>query len=145
MIRAVLDELGSMRERGVKMLGYVVMPERVHLVLLPPDTTKLGIEIGRLKSLSARKILPILKGDSERKLEKLVVERDHEARTVFWQRRCYDHNCRTAPKAKEKIEYCHKNPVNRGLVKDPADWPWSSYRCYMGLPGVELEIDGIEL
>jgi hypothetical protein len=24
----------------------------------------------------------------------------------------------------------HRNPVVRGLVTDPADWPWSSYRSY---------------
>lgn len=26
--------------------------------------------------------------------------------------------------------YLHKNPAKRGLVSDPADWRWSSYRRY---------------
>jgi hypothetical protein len=26
----------------------------------------------------------------------------------------------------------HFNPVKRGLVKDPKDWPWSSYGFYEG-------------
>jgi len=46
--------------------------------------------------------------------------------------------------AREKIEYCHKNPVTRGLVKDPGDWPWSSYRWYQGLDEIELETDGLK-
>ena len=24
----------------------------------------------------------------------------------------------------------HNNPVKRGLVKEPGDWPWSSWRFY---------------
>jgi len=30
----------------------------------------------------------------------------------------------------EKLKYMHGNPVKRGLVKDPKDWPWSSYTFY---------------
>jgi hypothetical protein len=37
------------------------------------------------------------------------------------------------------------NLVKAGLVSDPADWPWSSYRWYNGLKDALLEIDGIEL
>jgi putative transposase len=44
----------------------------------------------------------------------------------FWQKRCYDHNCRTNETVLENIKYCHKNPVTRGLVKDPGDWQWSA-------------------
>ena len=30
----------------------------------------------------------------------------------------------------EKIDYMHNNPVKRGLVAQPGDWPWSSWRYY---------------
>ena len=30
----------------------------------------------------------------------------------------------------EKLRYMHRNPVVRGLVKKPEDWPWSSFRHY---------------
>ena len=63
---------------------------------------------------------------------------------VFWRRRCCDHNCRNPETVREKIHYCRKNSVTRGLVKTPTDGPWSSYRWYMGLDGVKLEIDGVE-
>ena len=145
VIRTFLAELNRLRDRGVKILGYVVMPEHVHLVLLPPELMKLGKEIGRLKSRSARRILPLLERIPGLSLDRLTVRRGDETRRVFWQSRCYDHNCRSPETVREKIEYCHKNPVTRGLVQDPSDWPWSSYRWYMGLEGVELEIDGLEL
>lgn len=28
----------------------------------------------------------------------------------------------------EKLRYTHRNPVKRGLVKEPGDWKWSSFR-----------------
>ena len=31
------------------------------------------------------------------------------------------------------VRYIHRNPVEAGLVSDPADYPWSSHRCYLGL------------
>jgi hypothetical protein len=30
------------------------------------------------------------------------------------------------------VRYIHRNPVEAGLVSDPADYPWSSHRCYLG-------------
>ena len=31
---------------------------------------------------------------------------------------------------KEKLDYMHRNPVQRKLVRDPRDWPWSSWSYY---------------
>jgi putative transposase len=42
---------------------------------------------------------------------------------------------------KEKIEYCHKNPVTRGLVLTPGDWKWSSYNWYEGQSDVPIRMD----
>ncbi|MGD0011869.1 MAG: hypothetical protein ABSE93_25430 [Terriglobia bacterium] len=36
-----------------------------------------------------------------------------------------------SPKRREeKLNYMRNNPVKRGLVKRPGDWPWSSWRFY---------------
>jgi len=35
------------------------------------------------------------------------------------------------------IRYVHLNPVTAGLVTDPADYPWSGHRAYLGLGGPE--------
>ena len=60
---------------------------------------------------------------------------------VFWQRRCYDHNCRSTESVWKKVNYCHNNPVKRGLVSEPDNWIWSSYRYYAGYKQVVLEMD----
>ena len=59
----------------------------------------------------------------------------------FWQARYYDFNVWTEAKRIEKLRYIHRNPVKRGLVQDPEDWPWSSFCPYVsGVEGV-VEIE----
>jgi hypothetical protein len=48
----------------------------------------------------------------------------------FWQKRFCDFNVFSEEKFIEKLRYMHRNPVKRGLVDAPEDWPWSSYRTY---------------
>lgn len=33
------------------------------------------------------------------------------------------------------VRYIHRNPVEAGVVSDPADYPWSSHRSYLGRAG----------
>lgn len=48
----------------------------------------------------------------------------------FWQPRFYDFNVYSSKKRREKVEYMHANPVERGLVKNPGHWRWSSFLSY---------------
>ena len=142
VIQVLIDELAVVRGRyGLRLYGYVVMPEHVHLVLWLPDTTKLGSVIGELKSKSARRILPLLLDTHGRCIDRLRANRAGESRRVFWQIRCYDHNCRSPETVREKIEYCHKNPVTRELVKSPGEWKLSSYNWYAGRSDVPIAMD----
>jgi len=38
--------------------------------------------------------------------------------------------CWTEHKRVEKLRYMHRNPVKRGLVQEPEQWPWSTFRYY---------------
>jgi putative transposase len=142
VIEVFMDELMAVRKQcGIRLYGYVVMPEHVHLVLWLPDTLKLGRVIGRLKSQSARRMLPLLQGGLGMRVDRLRISRAGEDRLVFWQIRCYDHNCRSAETVKERVDYCHKNPVKRGLVGEPGEWRWSSYNWYAGDSDVPISMD----
>jgi putative transposase len=52
-----------------------------------------------------------------------------------WQHRFYDFNVWTERNRVEKLRYMHRNPVKRGLVMEPDQWAWSSFRSYYGRPG----------
>jgi REP element-mobilizing transposase RayT len=50
---------------------------------------------------------------------------------AFWQARFYDFNVWSERKRIEKLPYMHRNPLKRGLVTEPGQWRWSSYRFYL--------------
>lgn len=128
-----------------KLLGYVLMPNHVHLVIYPRESLKIGKVIGELKSLSARDILRYYKNIGNSVLKELVVRRDGIQRYAFWQRRCYDHNCRGQSAVLEKLNYCHNNPINKKLVIKQSDWIWSSYNWYYGSGDSLITIDDFEM
>ena len=122
---------GTRKKHRFKLWAYVIMPEHVHLVMLPPDEMKMGLVIREIKSLTAREYFALTPGKRSEK-------------RVFWKKRCYDHNCRSEASVMEKIAYCHKNPVVRGLVAKPENYQWSSYNWYRGMEGVPLAMDEID-
>ena len=131
---SVVEALDRARAKhGFCLLGYVLMPEHVHLVLFPPEAMKLGLVIREIKSISAKRYFSLSTIGSP------------GARRVFWQSRCCDHNCRTPETVREKIRYCHNNPVKRGLVSEPSEWEWSSHNWYQGRRDVPLVVDGVIL
>ncbi len=129
-----LKHLEQVRQKyDLKLYGYVIMLEHIHLVLYPPPDSKLGLIIREIKSKMAREYFS------------KYCNIDTREKRVFWQKRCYDHNCRSTDIVREKIEYCHKNLVNRGLVNDPGDWKWSSYNYYHGETEVPIRMDRLEI
>jgi len=48
----------------------------------------------------------------------------------IWQKRFYDFVVFTSKKRVEKLSYMHRNPITRGLVLEPEQWAWSSFRHY---------------
>ena len=119
------------------------MPEHVHLVLIPSLNNSVGTILGEIKETSSGRIHLLLEKANSPLISRLTKIRNRLPRFVFWQAGCYDHTCRSEEAMWEKINYCHNNPVRRGFVKSPLDWPWSSYRYYHGYDGYKLKMDGI--
>lgn len=117
------QQLEAVRRRyQFAVAGYVLMPEYVHLLVSEPSAASLSTAIQALKQKTSRRL-------------------DKRGEAQFWQRRYFDFNVWTEKKTREKLRYMHRNPVLRGLVAEPQDWPWSSFRHYAtGVIGtVEIE------
>jgi REP-associated tyrosine transposase len=117
--------------------GYVVMPEHVHLLISEPERGDPSIVMQVLKQRFTRKLLR--RSDPSKRAEGWAAEgRDSHpskiakdgAATAFWQRRFYDFPVWSKDKRIEKLRYMHRNPVKRGLVEEPDQWRWSSFRYY---------------
>ena len=109
------------------VVGYVVMPEHIHLLLGEPEVGTPSTVMQVLKQRSARALLPRRKKGDARQIPLFA---EAPSRTPFWQARFYDFNVWTARKRVEKLRYMHQNPVKRELARTPEDWRWSSCRFY---------------
>ncbi len=97
------------------VIGYVVMPEHVHLLVSEPQIANPSTVVQAVKL-----------GFSRRVLTSTASETSHH----FWLSRFYDFNLWSQHKEIEKLKYMHRNPVVRRLVQEPGEWRWSSYRSY---------------
>jgi putative transposase len=129
--------LGKAREDyGFQLIGYVVMPNHVHLLLSEPRRGTPSTVLQMLKQRVSRKMRKKRRSVAKEQLRMAFSRRDSEL-PKFWQPRFYDFNVYSHKKLKEKLEYMHMNPVQRGLVQHPKEWPWSSYLFYgRGEPGL---------
>jgi len=109
------------------VVGYVVMPEHVHLLLSEPEVGTPSTVMQVLKQRTARALLPKIKPRDPRQT---MLFAETLERAPFWQTRFYDFTVWTEKKRVEKLRYMHCNPVKRGLAAAPEDWRWSSYRFY---------------
>jgi putative transposase len=123
----VLDEART--HYNFSLVGYVVMPEHIHLLISEPElgtpSTVMQVLKQRVSHLLRRKV-------RRHKSNQLALWQNAPAKQLrsFWQRRFYDFNVWTKKKHIEKLHYMHMNPVKRGLVAKPQLWKWSSYRFY---------------
>jgi putative transposase len=114
---AFLQALEQTRRRfQMRVYGYVVMPEHVHLLLSEPGGGALSKAVQLLKS----KVSIQARREGKRA----------EGEMPFWQARYFDHNVRNKAGFVTQLRYIHRNPVKRGLCNAPEDWPWSSFRAW---------------
>ena len=90
--------------------AIVVMPDHVHLLFTPLPSNDGGI-------YSIPEIMHGVKGESAHRINKTLGRRGS-----VWQPESFDHIPRTEELG--TVEYIRQNPVRRGLVRDPGDYPW---------------------
>ena len=98
---------GARRDWAVRVLSFVVMPEHVHLILSAEKGQNITRFLGRVFSLTSRRIIngPGLWKEKPRLLP-----------------------LNSSSILKTKVDYLHRNPLRRGFVANPEDWEHSSFR-----------------
>ncbi len=104
------------------------MPEHVHLLLTEPGRGNPSVVMQAIKQGFARRLLARLR--RAKQPQQLSLWEEPVQRGRIWQPRFYDFVVFSEKKRVEKLRYMHRNPVKRGLVLKPEQWPWSSYRHY---------------
>ena len=94
--------------RFYELSAWVVMPNHVHLLILP--------------HVALPQITHWIKGKTAREANLLL----KRAGQPFWQHESYDHWARNERELQWIAAYIEDNPVSAGLAATPEDWPCSS-------------------
>lgn len=123
-----LAALSEVRARWqFELVGYVIMPNHVHLLISEPSKG------------TPSTVLKVLKQRVSRDLRRLC----SVPLPSFWSPRFYDFNVYSSKKLREKLIYMHANPVTRDLVADPREWVWSSCSYYQDGTKGPISIDPV--
>src|SRR5438874_1572129 len=106
ILQQILEE--TRKKYGFQILGYVFMSNHIHLLVTEPEEKKLSTVIQIFKQRFSRT----------------------SSEEFVWEPRYHDFNVFTEAKKIEKLRYMHRNPVKAGLVEQPDQWQWSSFRAY---------------
>ena len=135
------------RALAIALWACVIMPEHVHMLLLPRSETPMRrVLAGSKRPVSDHAKDYLVETGRQGWLERLTVR--YPSRTVFrfWQPGGgYDNNIWRERTLVQVVEYIHANPVRRGLVEHPQEWPWSSARFWAGEKDVPIAMDPIDL
>ncbi len=98
-------------------VAAVVLPDHLHVLWrLPDGDHDFPSRISQLKAGFTRALPEQFKSNG-RKGERRV-----------WQSRYWEHCIRDAADLSRHIDYTHWNPVKHGLVREPDDWPYSTWK-----------------
>jgi putative transposase len=111
LYKAILAEQAA--SAGVRVAGWCLMPNHVHLILVPPTPTALA--------LCLREV--------HRRYTRHVNEREGW-RGYLWQGR-FASCVMDEPHFLAALRYVEQNPVRAGLAPRPTDWRWSSARAHL--------------
>ena len=99
--------------------GVVVMPDHVHLVLVPLYDSD--------DVYSVAEIMQGIKSSSAHQVNRLLCRNGQ-----VWQRESFDHVLRREEGIPAKVEYIIQNPVRAGLVNAVSEYRWLWVRSSVG-------------
>ena len=105
-------------------------------------------EIANFESFTARSIIDLLeKNNASYVLQQLEFHKlKHKTKQDYqlWQEGFHPQAISNEEMFRQKLDYIHHNPVQRGYVDEPSHWRYSSYRNYLELPSL-LAVELVDL
>jgi REP element-mobilizing transposase RayT len=116
---------------------YVILENHLHLIA---QSEQLDRDIARFKSYTAKRLIQYL---AEHQIKTILdqlafYKKAHKIDRAyqFWQEGVHPEWMQDEAMMRQKVEYIHHNPVERGYVDKPEHWRYSSARNYLGMEGL---------
>ena len=113
LLRATLHRVQEIHP--YTMLGYVFLPDHLHLLIQPAPPETYSTVMHSLKpnfALAYRR------------------EKGIPGQITVWQKSFYEHSIRDEDDFEHHLHYIHYNPVKHGYVSRPEEWPHSSLAAW---------------
>jgi putative transposase len=140
----------SRRRCGVKIIGYVVMPNHIHIAVWAGKSESSRQFVNQMLKRSSMDLYEMTRKAAESGDELagawLRVFRSHAGSTnkiAVWKERGRAFPVSEAATLAQKLRYIHENPLRRGLVENAEDWEFSSASWYASGPG-PITVDGVD-
>jgi len=131
--------LSLMHDKGCRVVGYVFMPNHLHLMLFVPELLSINAVLGNMKRFAAYEIIKRLK-DSDRADLLVRLRSGQTAGTLarsqhhrVWRTSSDIKLCHSALFTQQKLNYIHGNPVQGkwALADHAAAFKYSSASFHM--------------
>ena len=99
--------------------SWVVLPDHLHCIWTLPEGDDDNSNRWRVIKQTFSKALPMI--------ERRSAVRVARGERGIWQRRFWEHMIVDDADYAAHVDYCHINPLKHGLVKQVADWPYSTF------------------
>ena len=150
--RIILESLDFLRRDGrIKLFSYVIMPDHLHLIVLPLEYRGRNQTISDLmrdfKKFTSKRIIEKLKEEKREVLLSFFSRRAKGYRGQMykvWEEGFFDENIFTQDFLNQKIQYIHYNPVRKGFVTEPEDYRFSSAKGFMSDSKYVMQIDELD-
>jgi putative transposase len=111
------------KKHNVRILGYCLMTNHVHLILIPPEKASLANVMGRTQGRYSN-----------------YINNTRQNRGHLWQERFYSFPLGESHLI-HTLLYVDRNPVRAGLVKLAKDYEWSSASAHLSCKDLSELID----
>jgi len=136
------------KDKGLRIHGYVVMPNHFHLVVTTPAPNSLSPVIRDLKRYTSRELTRVLEESSwelpVRIFRKTGMSSGTGRKYKVWQDEFHPVAVFSEEVFRVKLDYLHQNPVRKGLVRKASDWWYSSAGFYETGEMGPLKVDEVE-
>ncbi len=141
----IIDSLNYYRyQYACKLIGYVIMPDHIHLLIWPQDARIVTDFMRDFKRFTSGRITRQAKLEGKIDWLAKFVEAGHKTSRAdykVWQDSFWEQTIYTKRFLTQKLNYIHMNPVRAGICKAPQDYLYSSYRNYFLHDNQLIEID----
>ncbi len=126
----IIDSLKYCQDnKGLSLLGYVIMPTHMHLITSNSESTNLSHIMRDFKNFTSKKIRDQLTNDNRKAFLDVfarAAERYPKQQYKVWQDEFHPVGLISEKWFTEKLNYMHYNPVRKGFVESPEHWKYSS-------------------